>query len=74
MKRQTVVHSYEAVEEDEDVDDLDDLLEEVQQSMADDIARPSTVPSVIPALSSDVDVLTGGKHSCQLSRNGRDSP
>ena len=62
MKRQTVAHSYGAVEEeDEDVDDPDDLLEEVQQSMADDTARLPTVPSVIPALSTDVDVLIGGK-------------
>ena len=62
VKRQTVVHSYRTEEEeDEDIHDPDDLVEDIQQSMADGTARPPTVPSVIPALSSDVDVVIGGK-------------
>ena len=62
VKRQTVVHSYGTEEEeDEDIHDPDDLLEDIQQSMADGTARPPTVPSMIPALTSDVDVVIGGK-------------
>ena len=62
VKRQTLVQSYGAAEEEgEDVDNPDDLLKEVQQSMADSTVRLPIVPSVIPALSHDVDVLIGGK-------------
>ena len=62
VKRQRIVHCYvQGEEEEQEVNDPDALRREVERSITDGTARPPSVPSALPTLTSDVDVDIGGK-------------